>query len=97
MKLNEIILNQSWQIMVVYYDETGSKKLVAIPHDKILYCPPILVDKTNFNLGLYKHANFYRFEESSSYWSMVTHIQHHSVWAYSDEYLKHCAGRAYLQ
>ena len=29
----------------------------------------MLVDKTNFGLVLYNHANFNRFEESSSYWS----------------------------
>ena len=28
----------------------------------------MLVDKTNFGLVLYSHANFYRFEETSSYW-----------------------------
>ena len=28
----------------------------------------MLVDKTNFGLVLYKHANFYWFEETSSYW-----------------------------
>ena len=28
----------------------------------------MLVDKTNFGLVLYNHANFYRFEETSSYW-----------------------------
>ena len=30
----------------------------------------MLVDKTNFGLVLYNHANFYRFEETSSYWSV---------------------------
>ena len=30
----------------------------------------MLVDKTDFGLVLYNHANFYRFEESSSYWSV---------------------------
>ena len=34
----------------------------------VLHGPPILVDKTNFGLVLYSHANFYRFEETSSYW-----------------------------
>ena len=29
----------------------------------------MLVDMTNFGLVLYNHANFYRFEETSSYWS----------------------------
>ena len=33
-----------------------------------LHGPPMLVDKTNFGLVLYKHANFYRFAETSSYW-----------------------------
>ena len=28
----------------------------------------MLVDKTNFGSVLYNHANFYRFEETSSYW-----------------------------
>ena len=32
-----------------------------------LHGPPMLVDKTNFGLVLYNHANFYRFEETSSY------------------------------
>ena len=30
----------------------------------------MLVDKTNFGLVLYKHANLYRFEKTSSYWSV---------------------------
>ena len=30
----------------------------------------MLVDKTNFGLVLYNHANFYRFEKTSSYWSV---------------------------
>ena len=34
-----------------------------------LHGPPKLVDKTNFGLVIYNHANFYRFEETSSYWS----------------------------
>ena len=28
----------------------------------------MLADKTNFGLVLYNNANFYRFEETSSYW-----------------------------
>ena len=28
------------------------------------------VDKTDFGLVLFDHANFYRFEETSSYWSV---------------------------
>ena len=32
--------------------------------------PPILVDKTNFGLVIYNHANVNRFEETSSYWSV---------------------------
>ena len=28
----------------------------------------MLVDKTNFGSVIYNHANFYRFEETSSYW-----------------------------
>ena len=30
----------------------------------------MLVDKTNFGLVNYNHVNFYRFEETSSYWSV---------------------------
>ena len=30
----------------------------------------MLVDKTKFGLALYNHANFYQFEETSSYWSV---------------------------
>ena len=30
----------------------------------------MLVDMTNFGLVLCNHANFYRFEETSSYWSV---------------------------
>ena len=30
----------------------------------------MLVDKTNFGLVLFNHANIYRFEESSNYWSV---------------------------
>ena len=32
--------------------------------------PPMLVDKTNFGLVLYNHANIYRFEKISSHWSV---------------------------
>ena len=35
-----------------------------------LHGPPKLVDKTNFGLVIDNHANFYRFEETSSYWSV---------------------------
>ena len=35
-----------------------------------LHSPPMLADKTNFGLVLYNHANFYWFEETSSYWSV---------------------------
>ena len=35
-----------------------------------LHGPPMLVDKTNFGLVIYNNANFYRFEELSSYWSV---------------------------
>ena len=35
-----------------------------------LHGPPMLVDKTKFDLMLYNHTNFYQFEESSSYWSV---------------------------
>ena len=38
-----------------------------------LYCTArqLLVDKTNFGSVLYNHANFYRFEETSCYWSVT--------------------------
>ena len=35
-----------------------------------LHGPPMLVDKTKFGLVIYNHAKFYRFEETSSYWSV---------------------------
>ena len=35
-----------------------------------LHGPPMLVDKNNFGLVLYNHPNLYRFEESSSCWSV---------------------------
>ena len=35
-----------------------------------LHGPPMLADKANLGLVLYYHANFYRFEETSSYWSV---------------------------
>ena len=35
-----------------------------------LHGPPMLVDKTKFGLVLYNHANIYRFDEPSSYWSV---------------------------
>ena len=34
-----------------------------------LHGPPMLADKTNFGLVFYNHANFYRFQETSIYWS----------------------------
>ena len=36
----------------------------------LLHGPPMLVDKTSFCYVPYNYANFYRFEESSSYWSV---------------------------
>ena len=36
----------------------------------LLHGPPMLLDKTNFDLVLYNHANFYQLEETSSYWSV---------------------------
>ena len=30
----------------------------------------MLVDKTNFGLVIYNHANFYQFEKTCSYWSV---------------------------
>ena len=41
-----------------------------VQHFFILHGPPMLVDKTNFGLVLSNHANFYRFEKTSSYWSV---------------------------
>ena len=38
--------------------------------NKKVHGPPMLVDKTNFRLVIYNHANFYRFEETSSHWSV---------------------------
>ena len=37
----------------------------------LLHGPPMLVNKTNFGLVLYNHVNFYRFEETSCYWSVT--------------------------
>ena len=37
---------------------------------KQLHGPPVLIDQINFGLVLYNHANFYQFEETSSYWSV---------------------------
>ena len=53
----------------------------------------MLVDENDFGLVIYNHANFYRFEKISSYWSVKrisvfsafhwstsnTHIRHHGV------------------
>ena len=36
-----------------------------------LHGPPMLVDKTNLGSVIYNHANFYRFEKTSSYWSVT--------------------------
>ena len=36
----------------------------------VLHGPSMLVDKTNYGLVLYNHANFYGFDELSSYWSV---------------------------
>ena len=36
----------------------------------LIASPQMLVDETNFGLVLYNLANFYRFEETSSYWSV---------------------------
>ena len=35
-----------------------------------LHGPPMSVDKTDFGLVRYNHANFYRFEVTFSYWSV---------------------------
>ena len=37
---------------------------------RLLHDPPMLVGKTSFGLGIYNHTNFYRFVETSSYWSV---------------------------
>ena len=52
---------------------------------KLLHGPPMLVEKTNFGLVLYNYANFYPFEETSSYW-LVKEYQFFSAfhWATSD-------------
>ena len=36
----------------------------------LLHGPPMSTDKADFGLVLYNHANFYRFVETSSYWSV---------------------------
>ena len=41
-----------------------------IPNQPLLHGPPRLVDKTNYGLVLCNHANFYRFEDASSDWSV---------------------------
>ena len=46
------------------------KKYVYCFRNLILHGPPMSVDKTDFGLVLCNHANFYRFEETSSYWSV---------------------------
>ena len=76
-----------------------------------LHGPPMLVDKTNFDVVLYNPTNFYQSEETSSYWSVkrisvffllfigqpVTHLQNHSVLPYTDQYRRYCTGHAQLQ
>ena len=37
----------------------------------LLHGPPMMDDMTNFGSVLYNHANFYRFGETSSYWSVT--------------------------
>ena len=50
-----------------------------------LHGPPMLVNKTNFCLVLYNHANFYQFEESSSYCSFNEfHVFSAFHWSTSD-------------
>ena len=66
--------------------------MILVLRPRLLHGPPILVDKTNFGLVIYNHANFYRFEESFSYWSVKrisvfsllfidqsAHLRHHNV------------------
>ena len=68
----------------------------------------MLADKTYFDLVIYNHANFYRFEESSKYWSVkrisgflcfsLVYQRHTSgITVYNRRVTnirKHCAGRA---
>ena len=72
-----------------------------------LHGPPMSVDKTDFGLVLYNHANlvglrkhlvFGRLKRISVFCLLfigqpATHL-HHSVLPYSDQYRKHCAGSA---
>ena len=53
-------------ITVYIHTVTNIKNTVQAMHS----CPPMLIDKTNFGSVFYNHANFYRFEETSSYWSV---------------------------
>ena len=53
-------------ITVYIHTVTNIKNAVQAMHS----CPPMLIDKTNFGSVIYNHANFYRFEETSSYWSV---------------------------
>ena len=67
----------------------------------------MLVDETSFGLVLYNHSNIYRFEEHLGIGQLneyqfslrfigqsATHLRHHSVQLDSEQYRKHCAGRA---
>ena len=44
--------------------------IILSSHKAKLHGPPMLVDKTNFGLVFYNHANFYRFEKTSCYWAV---------------------------
>ena len=76
----------------------------------LLHGLPMLVAKTNFGLVLYNHANFYWFEETSSYWSVKQisvflgfalvnqrHTSGITVYNHTVTNQRHCAGRAQLQ
>ena len=71
-------------LKLIYSDERNKQLSVCCLHclcwmlDHFYFCqviyrlhgPPMSVDKTDFGLVLYHHANFNRFEETSSYWSV---------------------------
>ena len=42
-----------------------SSPTISTPNQPLLHCPSVLVDKTNFGLLIYNHADSYRFEASS--------------------------------
>ena len=86
------------------YTEVGSN--TAGVYLLRLHNPPMSVDKTGFGLMLYNRANFYRFEKTSSYWSVkrisvflcfsLVNQRHTSdITVYNlTVYQKHCVGCA---